>query len=132
MEPKQITFHTHSEKNDFLNTCLAELRSQNWSEKDVFAVHSSLDEALVNALRHGNQENQSKKVSVTYLIEQTTCSFEITDEGNGFNPNSLPDPTALENLERPCGRGVFLIRHYMDRVVFNQKGNSIWIKKDIA
>lgn len=132
MEPKQVEFRTLEEKAYFLKGCLAELKAQGWDAKITHGVHLALDEALVNALRHGNKEDATKRVVVNYLITPEACSFEIADEGEGFDPDSLPDPLAPENLEKPTGRGVFLIRHYMDSVNFNQKGNTIWMKKSNA
>lgn len=129
MEPKKIEFRTHDDKAYFLRGCLAELEAHGWDPKLIYGTHLALDEALVNALRHGNNENCDKLVIVVYLITAEACSFEITDEGEGFNPNNLPDPLDPENLERPAGRGVFLMRHYMNEVIFNNKGNSVRMKK---
>ena len=61
--------------------------------------------------------------------ESDSAAFFITDEGSGFDPLDVPDPTAVENLERPCGRGLMLMKHYMSEVDFNERGNSVRMAK---
>ncbi len=95
------------------------------SERDVFCVKLALEEALINAIKHGNQMDQDKKVHISYRLQADRFEVHITDEGAGFDPADVPDPTAPENLERPCGRGLMLMRHYMNEVVYNQRGNSV-------
>ncbi len=128
MEPQKAEFRTHADKNNFLTVCLAELQSQGWEEKDSYAVHSGLDEGLVNALRHGNKEDPAKTVRVLFLIAPDKCSFEITDEGPGFDPENVPDPLAPENLERASGRGILMMRHFMTTVIF--EGNKVTLIKE--
>jgi serine/threonine-protein kinase RsbW len=94
-------------------------------EKDIFCVRLALEEALVNAIKHGNQMDRAKKVSIAYKVEPGRFEIHITDEGTGFDPTDVPDPTAVENIERPCGRGLMLMRHYMNEVVFSGRGNSV-------
>jgi serine/threonine-protein kinase RsbW len=92
---------------------------------DVFSIKLALEEALVNAIKHGNQLDKSKKVHISYRLHIDRFEIQITDEGPGFDPADVPDPTAIENLERPCGRGLMLMRHYMTEVTYNQCGNSV-------
>jgi serine/threonine-protein kinase RsbW len=98
-------------------------------EHDLFSVKLALEEALVNAIKHGNQMDRSKKVHISYRVLPDRFDIRITDEGSGFDPRDVPDPTAIENLERPCGRGLMLMRHYMTAVAFNQEGNSVAMTK---
>jgi len=112
-----------------LDKLLAELKSQQWLEQDVFAVHLSLEEAIVNAILHGNAGDPKKLVEITFQVSETELRVEIIDEGSGFNPDALPDPTADENLEKPSGRGVMLMRHYMDHVQYNKAGNQVVMVK---
>ena len=91
------------------------------SEQEVFSVRLALEEALVNAIKHGNQMDRSKKVRVAYRFLPDRLEIQITDEGTGFDPEDVPDPTAVENLERPCGRGLMLMRHYMTEVAYNPR-----------
>jgi serine/threonine-protein kinase RsbW len=96
---------------------------------DVFSIKLALEEALVNAIKHGNQMDRDKKVHISYRIHVDRFEICITDEGPGFDPGDVPDPTAIENLERPCGRGLMLMRHYMTEVAYNESGNSVTMCK---
>jgi serine/threonine-protein kinase RsbW len=101
----------------------------NYTEHDIFGIKLALEEALVNAIKHGNQLDRSKSVRVVFQVHADRFHVHITDEGGGFNPDDLPDPTAPENLERPCGRGVMLMRYYMSEVFFNERGNNVTMTK---
>jgi serine/threonine-protein kinase RsbW len=100
-----------------------------YDETEVFAVKLSLEEALVNAVRHGNGNDSGKTISASWQVTEKEATFSVEDEGPGFNPDAVPDPTLDENLERPCGRGVMLMRAYMDEVTFNEKGNRVCMTK---
>jgi len=108
---------------------IAEAASAGYGELALFAIQLALDEALSNAVNHGNSGDSSKKVTVEYSIDAERASFCITDQGPGFDPDKLPDPTAEENLEHPHGRGVMLMRAYMTEVSFNTKGNAVTLVK---
>ncbi len=99
------------------------------SEHDIFSIKLALEEALVNAIKHGNQMDRTKKVRIAYQLHADRFEVQITDDGSGFDPGDVPDPTAFENLERPCGRGLMLMRHYMTEVVFNERGNGVCMRK---
>jgi serine/threonine-protein kinase RsbW len=101
------------------------LLAHQFPEKDIFGIRLALEEALVNAIKHGNQMDRAKKVAIAYKVEAGRFDVHITDEGVGFDPGDVPDPTAVENIERPCGRGLMLMRHYMSEVDFNPSGNSV-------
>jgi serine/threonine-protein kinase RsbW len=101
------------------------LKEHQYSEKDVFGIRLALEEALVNAIKHGNQMDRAKKVHISYRIRAEHFEIVIADEGPGFDPNDVPDPTAPENLERCCGRGLMLMRHYMTEVDYCRRGNSV-------
>jgi len=105
------------------------LRAHQYSEREVFSIRLAVEEAIINAMKHGNGFDRAKKVRVGYRVLPERFDIEITDEGPGFNPEDLPDPTAVENLERPCGRGVLLMRHYMTSVNFNERGNCVTMSK---
>ena len=93
--------------------------------RDSFCVKLGMEEALVNAVKHGNQMDHSKSVTVFIQINSIQFEAQVTDQGPGFDPGDIPDPTDIENLERPCGRGLMLIRHYMHEVTHNESGNSV-------
>ena len=88
----------------------------------------SITEAVNNAIIHGNDKKADKKVTITHNIstgKPKVLSVKIDDEGEGFDYQNLPDPTAPENLEMIGGRGVFLIKQLADFVIFSDKGDSI-------
>src|SRR3954453_4487180 len=95
------------------------LQASAYTEHDIFSIKLALEEALVNAIKHGNQMDPDKRVFVTYHVCRERFEIRITDEGEGFNPEDVPDPTAIENLERPCGRGLLLMRGFMTEVEYH-------------
>ena len=105
------------------------LRDCQCSDRDVFGIKLALEEALVNAIKHGNQLDPTKQVRIRYLVTPERFEIRITDEGPGFDPSDVPDPTDVENLERPCGRGLMLMRHYMCEVSYIGRGNSVHMRK---
>ncbi|HEX7120023.1 MAG TPA: ATP-binding protein [Longimicrobiales bacterium] len=82
-------------------------------------------EALANAMLYGNARDPRKRVLVEATLSTHAVTVRVTDEGCGFDPDAVPDPTLPCNRLRPGGRGIFLIRRLMDRVEFNERGNSI-------
>jgi serine/threonine-protein kinase RsbW len=108
------------------------LKEQRYGERDIFSIRLALEEALVNAIKHGNQMDRRKTVHIQYRVLADRFDIRITDEGCGFEPCDVPDPTAVENLERPCGRGLMLMRHYMTEVIFNGRGNCVSMSKVIS
>jgi serine/threonine-protein kinase RsbW len=106
-----------------------ELRLHHYEDKEIFGIRLALEEALVNAIKHGNQMDRTKKVHVRFRILLDRFDIGIADEGPGFNPCEIPDPLADENLERPCGRGLFLMRHYMSEVTVHPPGNRLSMSK---
>ncbi|MFO0837475.1 MAG: ATP-binding protein [Phycisphaerae bacterium] len=96
----------------------------------LFAIKLALEEALTNAVKHGNKNDRAKRVVVRYHIDPSRVVVAIRDQGNGFRPTAVPDPTAEENLERPNGRGIMLMQAYMTRVQYNEAGNEVWMLKE--
>ncbi len=105
------------------------LESLEYSNRDIHAVQLSLEEALVNAFQHGNRLDPEKQVHISYRVTSGQAWFRVEDEGDGFAVDDVPNPTLPENLERPCGRGVFLMRSYLDLVEFNPAGNVVRLCK---
>jgi serine/threonine-protein kinase RsbW len=101
------------------------LQASAYTEHDIFAIKLALEEALVNAIKHGNQMDPDKQVFIVYKITPERFDIRITDQGAGFNPEDVPDPTAIENIERPCGRGLLLMRGFMTEVEYHGKGNIV-------
>ena len=100
-----------------------------FGEHEIFAIKLALEEALVNAIKHGNQLDRAKSVRVAFHVGRDRFDVQITDEGPGFDPGDVPDPTAPENLERPCGRGLLLMRHYMTEVAYHDQGRAVRMSK---
>jgi len=101
------------------------LQSNRFGDSDVFAIKLAVEEALVNAIKHGNQMEPDKTVRVGYSVTDEQFSIRIEDEGLGFSPAEVPDPTAEENIERPCGRGLLIIRNFMTSVDYVGRGNVV-------
>ncbi len=101
------------------------LQAYAYGETDVFAIKLALEEALTNAIKHGNNLNPNKRVKLDYEVGPQAVTLKVCDEGQGFRPGDVPDCTADENIERPSGRGVMLMNAYMSEVQFNDKGNCV-------
>lgn len=96
--------------------------------EDVYGnVLIAVTEAVNNAIIHGNQSASTLLVDVGVYDESQSFLFEVKDTGNGFDHANLPDPTAPENIEKENGRGIYLMRHLADEVVYNEKGNEVAI-----
>lgn len=87
----------------------------------------AVTEAVNNAVVHGNSSDESKKVKVLVNKNEKNLVFSVEDEGPGFDYDNLPDPTAPENIEKPDGRGIFLMKNLSDEVEFDEKGSVVSI-----
>jgi serine/threonine-protein kinase RsbW len=85
----------------------------------------ALTEAVNNAIYHGNKQDPDKKVILKYQADEDEFRFVIEDEGPGFDFENVPDPTSPENIEKPNGRGVFLMRHLSDEIAFEDDGRIV-------
>ena len=108
---------------------LEQLGIHGWSPSDIFAIHLAAEEAIVNAIVHGNRLNPAKRVHVACEVSAELARVEITDEGPGFDPYKVPDCTKDERLDAPGGRGVMLMRSFMTRIEYNAKGNAVVLEK---
>jgi serine/threonine-protein kinase RsbW len=113
-----------------LEDVLGQLNMLHWGQHETFGVHLAVHEALDNAINHGNASNKSKHVRFCCWLSPEKIHVEITDEGPGFNPDSLPDPTTPDHLGVPGGRGVLLMRSFMSRVEFRNNGNHVVLEKE--
>ena len=105
------------------------LESQSYSDHDLFGVRLALEEALVNAIKHGNGMDPDKQVHIDCRFEVDRVRIVIEDEGGGFDVEAVPDPTADENLDKPGGRGIMLMRSFMNRIEYNDLGNRLVLEK---
>ncbi len=85
-----------------------------FDEETEFHVEMAVHEAVINAIYHGNKEDPRKKVYIKFLVTEEVIEIHVRDEGKGFDPSALPDPLAKENLLNISGRGIFLVRKFMD------------------
>ena len=110
---------------DACREILDELQKRDYPQEKIFAVHLAFEEAFVNAVKHGNKMDSSKQIKIEYAVDEQKVEIYMSDEGSGFDPDSVPDPRCGENLYKPDGRGLFLIHSYMDVVKYNETGNQI-------
>ena len=108
---------------------LSKLENNGFSKEDVFAVHLALEEAFLNAVKHGNKMDSAKSVKIDYSVGLDKVEISMTDQGDGFEPEAVADPRWGESLYEPEGRGLLLMNAYMDVVEFNERGNSVYMAR---
>jgi serine/threonine-protein kinase RsbW len=95
-------------------------------DDDIYGnIMIAVTEAVNNAIKHGSHGDSSKNVNLSLLVDGSTLKFRVEDQGTGFDYLHLPDPTSPENLEKPGGRGIFLMKHLADEVVFHEGGRIV-------
>lgn len=104
---------------------LSALARHRYAAEAQFAIRLALEEAVVNAFKHGSRGIVNPKVEFGFRVNDGEVMIRVKDPGPGFDPRKLPDPTAPENLERPGGRGVMLMKAFMTRIEYNAPGNQI-------
>lgn len=106
---------------------IEQLKTEHTISDDVYGnILISITEAVNNAIYHGAKGDKSKLITIEFINENAKkLIFFIKDNGSGFDYNALPDPTAPENLDKPCGRGIFLMRHLADLIVFSDNGATV-------
>ena len=112
---------------DVCEEILSKLKEYKFDKDDIFAVHLTLEEAFLNAVKHGNKMDPTKKVKIDYSVTSEKVEITITDEGEGFEPESVDDPRFGEGLYEPGGRGLLLMNSYMDVVKYSEHGNSVYM-----
>ena len=112
---------------DVCNQILSRLKEHNFDKDDIFAVHLTFEEAFLNAVKHGNKCDPTKKVKVDFCVDAEKVEISITDEGSGFVPDAVADPRFGAGLYEPGGRGLLLMDSYMDVVKYNDRGNSVYM-----
>jgi serine/threonine-protein kinase RsbW len=117
---------SHPENVDKIECIVNELASRFHISPDIQGnLLLSLTEAVTNAIRHGNRCDCSKKVSISLRAENGALAVRVSDEGPGFDPNTVPDPTADERLEKCGGRGLFIMRNFSDECEFMRGGSTV-------
>ena len=115
--------------HELIDRFIQVLEQFGWEGRDLFQVQLAVEEAIVNAITHGNHESPDKTVEVELHVSRKQTSMRIMDQGCGFCPADLPDPTEDENVDCPHGRGVMLMKQMMDQVDYNPCGNQVTMLK---
>lgn len=105
------------------------LEPRKLDDSALFDIRLCAEEMIRNAITHGNNSDSSLKVMIGYWLEGDRLIIEVEDEGIGFDPGKVPDPTIEKNIMKGGGRGVFLVRKLMDKIEFNDKGNKVRLTK---
>jgi serine/threonine-protein kinase RsbW len=115
--------------HDLIEQVMEQVRLSGWSNKEEFAVNMALEEALINAIQHGNDSDPEKQVHFSCRLNDRRIYVRVEDNGSGFNPNAVPDPTDPEHIMIASGRGVLLIKSFVSHVQWNDAGNIIEFEK---
>ncbi len=124
-EPAVVSIRSAGQLHEAIGPVLAAMLDLGYSHRDMFAMRLSLEEAIVNAVKHGNEADPAKEVHIRYYITPEEAVAEVEDEGPGFDPRAVKDPLTSENLDRPGGRGLLLMEYYMTRVQYSERGNTV-------
>jgi serine/threonine-protein kinase RsbW len=125
-ESKTIELVSSSDSISVVERMIEDIRNRFDVKEDMFGnMLVAITEAVTNAIYHGNKGDASKKVSVSFTAANGLLVFTIADEGHGFDYYNLPDPTSPENLEKECGRGIFLMKHLTDQLIFSENGRVV-------
>ena len=121
--------HTCGEIHGLCDAVATNMSAAGYASRDVFAVRLALEEAVINAIKHGHQGDSRKAVRVRYRVTNERVLIDVEDEGPGFDPGKVADPLCPENLDRSTGRGLLLMRHYMTWVKHGARGNRVSLCK---
>ena len=132
MEQK-LSFPSKAENLNLVEKLIDDVCEKNSVNEDYYGnILIAITEAVNNAIHHGNKSNPEKKVNVSYSSTPEKLLFTIQDEGPGFDYENLPDPTDPKNIEKPHGRGVFLMRNLSDEIEFSDGGSTVVMKFKVA
>ena len=123
------SLHAMAEIKPLCNRLASGLTRAGFTGREIFAVRLALEEAVVNAIKHGNRCDPIKAVHVSYRVNTEDVLLNVEDEGMGFDPGDVADPLSPENMDRSTGRGLLLMRHYMTWVKYNDRGNAVTLYK---
>ncbi|HSZ55501.1 MAG TPA: ATP-binding protein [Tepidisphaeraceae bacterium] len=116
-------------RREVQNRILEAVKANGFEGQNFFAINLALEEALTNAIKHGNRLDPKKKVKVSAKVSPRRFEIRIEDQGAGFNRKSVPDPTVAENIEKCSGRGILLIEAYMTEVSWDRGGRRLKMVK---
>jgi serine/threonine-protein kinase RsbW len=115
--------------HDLIEETISVLQDYGWNKEELFGIRMALEESISNAVRHGNKHDPNKQVFVDCELSPQRFFIRVRDEGPGYNPCAVPDCCADENLEVPGGRGLALMRAYMDNVELSDNGRCVVMEK---
>lgn len=126
---KLINFPSQMKNISYAENLVDEISDKYNLSSEIYGnILVSLVEAVNNAMTHGNKLDPKKVVKIKCIIEGNFLEFIVTDQGDGFDFANLPDPTLPENIEKPDGRGIFLMKHLSDEVIFDKKGKEVKLR----
>ena len=116
-------------RESLLNRLNEQLTQHGWTPSEIFGMQMAVEESVSNAYQHGNQQGTLGDVTVRWRVSELAFSVEVHDNGGGFDLAAVPNPTTPENLEQPGGRGLLLMRGYMDHVEYTDGGRKVVMQK---
>ncbi|MEQ8470246.1 MAG: ATP-binding protein [Marinoscillum sp.] len=126
MDTIQIQIPSLSENIRIVESFIDNAKERFALNDDIYGnIMIAVTESVNNAIVHGNQSESAKNVSLKLMVDENALKFTITDQGSGFDYHNLPDPTSPDNLDKPGGRGIFLMKHLCDEVHFDDEGRSV-------
>ncbi len=126
MNEIQIQIPSLSENIRIIESFIDNAKEKYALDDDIYGnIMIAVTESVNNAILHGNKNDSKKNVTLKLLLENSQIKFIVSDQGVGFDFHSLPDPTSPENLSKPGGRGIFLMKHLCDEVHFNDEGRQV-------
>ena len=132
LEDRNITLSSKNESISHIEGYVSDFCSDLEISEDYYGnILVAVTEAVTNAIQHGNRYDSNKNVTLNFSSKENKVTISVTDEGKGFDYNNIPDPTSPENIEKPNGRGVFLMKSLSDEVAFEDKGRKVILKFNI-
>ncbi|MFO7940173.1 MAG: ATP-binding protein [Bacteroidales bacterium] len=123
---KSINIPSKIESINLVEKLVDEISEESAINSEVYGkILIATVEAVNNSIVHGNKEDDSKRIDITFNVSEEKVSIFVEDEGDGFDFDAVPDPTKPENIENIHGRGVYLMQHLADEVEFHGKGNRV-------
>ncbi|MEM9831550.1 MAG: ATP-binding protein [Bacteroidota bacterium] len=126
MDSISISIPSLSENIRMIESFIDNAKEQFSLNDDIYGnIMIAVTESVNNAIRHGNKGDSRKNVNLSFRLSDSSIIFWVKDEGAGFDHSNLPDPTAPENIDKPGGRGIFLMKHLSDEVNFHDEGCTV-------
>jgi serine/threonine-protein kinase RsbW len=130
---EKLSFASKVENINIVEKLIDEICAKHEINEDNYGnILIAVTEAVNNAIHHGNKSDPTAEVKINFEVSNKELIFTIEDEGPGFDYDSLPDPTDPKNIEKPHGRGVFLMRNLSDDISFEKEGSSVKMTFNIS